>query len=233
MDAAKLDEEQILPVLERFYERVRRDPLLGPVFAVVTDWQEHLQRLTEFWSSLMLTSGKYKGNLVALHLIHAGKIRPEMFTRWLVIWRETTEEMLPPIVAREMQAKAGRIASRLNLALTGELIEFRSERPTVPTLQPYKTTRIFDEATVPTALLESHRVKSGTWALVRVLKGSMRLVTGETISPLAPDSVGKIQPEVEHHLELHGPVQFQIEFFDRDPLRIPSPTDSIERTEHA
>jgi hemoglobin len=233
VEASKLEESQILPVLERFYERVRRDPLLGPVFVVVADWPEHLQRLTEFWSSLMLTSGKYKGNPVAMHLIHAEKIRPEMFARWLVIWRETTDEMLPSVVAKEMQIKAGRIASRLNLALTGELIEFRAEKSVVPALRPYKMTKIFDEKSVPKSLLESHRVKSGAWALVRVLAGGMRLVTGETVSLLDPNCIGSIQPEVEHHLELHGPVQFQIEFFDHDPLQIHSPIHSVERTEHA
>ncbi|MGR9173904.1 DUF1971 domain-containing protein [Rhizobium sp. KDH_Rht_773_N] len=228
MDATRLEEEQILPLLERFYERVRRDPMLGPVFAVVSDWPEHLQRLTEFWSSLMLTSGKYKGNPVAMHLIHADRIEPAMFERWLAIWRETTNEMLPLKVAQEMQVKAGRIASRLNLALTGEMLELRAEKP-APVPKPYRTTKIFDEATVPAALLESHRVKPGAWALIRVLTGSMRLVTGQTVSPLNPDCIGRILPEVKHHLELHGPVQFQIEFFDRDPLHV----DSSERKEHA
>ncbi len=229
MDATKLEESQILPVLERFYEKVRGDSLLGPIFVVVADWPEHLQRLTEFWSSLMLTSGKYKGNPVAIHLIHADKIEPAMFERWLAIWRETTDEMLPLAVSREMQIKAGRIASRLNLALTGEMLELQAEKPAPPALKPYKTTKIFDETTVPTALLESHRVKSGAWALIRVLTGSMRLVTGQTVSPLNPDRIGRVLPEVEHHLELHGPVQFQIEFFDRDPLHV----HSIERKEHA
>lgn len=228
MDAAKLEESQIPPVLERFYEKVRRDPMLGPVFAVVADWPEHLQRLSEFWSSLMLTSGKYKGNPVAMHLIHADKIEPAMFVRWLAIWRETTDEMLPAAVAQEMQIKAGRIAARLNLALTGEMLDLRAERPALA-LKPYRTTRIFDEATVPTALLENHRTKSGAWALIRVLTGRMRLVTGQTISPLSPDCLGRVLPEVDHHLELTGPVQFQIEFFDRDPLHI----DSIERKEYA
>jgi len=229
MDAAKLEESQILPVLERFYGKVRRDPMLGPVFTVVADWPEHLQRLTEFWSSLMLTTGKYKGNPVAIHLIHADKIEPAMFERWLAIWRETTDEMLPLAVAQEMQIKARRIASRLNLALTGEMLEPQAEKPAPPRPRPYKTTKIFDETTVPTALLESHRVKSGAWALIRVLTGSMRLVTGQTVSPLNPDHIGRVLPEVEHHLELHGPVQFQIEFFDRDPLHV----HSIERKEHA
>lgn len=228
MDTAKLEEGQILPVLERFYKKVRRDPMLGPVFAVVADWPEHLQRLTDFWSSLMLTSGKYKGNPVAMHLIHADRIEPAMFERWLAIWRETTNEMLPLSVAQEMQIKAGRIASRLNLALTGEVLELRPSDAAL-TRKPYKTTKIFDETTVPTALLESHRLKSGAWALIRVLRGGMRLVTGQAVASLSPDCIGWILPEVEHHLELHGPVQFQIEFFDRDPLH----TDSIERKEYA
>ncbi|MDE1905365.1 MAG: group III truncated hemoglobin [Rhodospirillales bacterium] len=106
------------PLLELFYDRVRRDAELGPVFdSAVHDWPAHLQRLAAFWSSVMLTSGRYKGNPMLMHLKHGDIITDAMFARWLVIWQETTDELLPASAALAMQAKAQRIAERLQIAL--------------------------------------------------------------------------------------------------------------------
>ena len=113
-----LDEATLPALLARFYEKVRLDDDLGPLFNdVVHDWSEHLQRIGDFWSSVMLTSGRYKGNPVVIHLMHAHRITPEMFERWLALWEETTSEMLPRAVAAVMQAKARRIAETLKGAL--------------------------------------------------------------------------------------------------------------------
>jgi len=115
MDPAHALNEDVLPaLLARFYDKVRRDDALGPLFNdVVQDWNEHLGRISEFWSSVMLASGRYKGNPVVIHLMHAHRITPEMFDRWLALWEETTSEMLPGPVAAAMQAKARRIAETL------------------------------------------------------------------------------------------------------------------------
>jgi hemoglobin len=113
-----LHEDALRPLVEQFYVRVRADPGLGPVFAgAVTDWEDHHARLTDFWSSLMFASGRYKGSPVALHLLHAEHLTPELFLRWLTLWRETTEEMLPSAAAAQMQAKAARVAESLQLAI--------------------------------------------------------------------------------------------------------------------
>jgi hemoglobin len=111
--------EETLPLLvDAFYARVRQDPDLGQIFNdAIHDWPEHLERLSAFWSSVMLTSGRYKGNPVALHLRHARALTPAAFERWLNLWALTTEEMLPLPVARAMQAKAARIAESLQLAI--------------------------------------------------------------------------------------------------------------------
>lgn len=59
-------EAEIAAVVDLFYDRVRADPMLGPVFnGSVKDWPHHLDRLKAFWSSVMLTSGRYKGDPVA------------------------------------------------------------------------------------------------------------------------------------------------------------------------
>jgi hemoglobin len=120
MDAHQAAEiEAALPaLLDRFYARVRADAALGPVFNdVVGDWSRHLATLADFWSSVMLTTGRYKGHPMQVHLAHRDRISSEMFGRWLELWTQTTDEMMSPDVAAALQAKAARIAQSLDLAL--------------------------------------------------------------------------------------------------------------------
>lgn len=116
--SAEISESQLEALIPCFYERVRADALIGPVFdAAITDWDLHLPKLVAFWSSVMLTSGRYKGNPVAAHMKHLGAITPPMFDRWLGLWSEVTAEQLPPALAAGLQEKAKRIAESLKLAL--------------------------------------------------------------------------------------------------------------------
>ena len=88
--------EELLSILvDQFYAKVREDEVLGPIFnGAIADWPEHLEKLGAFWSSVMLTSGRYKGSPIASHLKHSGAIRPAMFDRWLQLWRQTARETL-------------------------------------------------------------------------------------------------------------------------------------------
>ena len=114
---ATVTERELGDLVDRFYAKVRADDMLGPVFnPAVSDWPEHLEKLTHFWSSIMLTSGKYHGNPMAAHYKHLSRITPEMFTRWLALWGETTAEVVP-LAAPALQDKAARIAESLKLAL--------------------------------------------------------------------------------------------------------------------
>lgn len=113
-----IDEDQLTGIVHAFYERVRRDEYIGPLFnAAVEDWDEHLDRLSRFWSSVMLTSGRYKGNPMAAHRQHVEAITPAMFDRWLALWAEVTDELVPPPAAAALQAKAAHIAESLKLGL--------------------------------------------------------------------------------------------------------------------
>ena len=109
-------EAAIAQLVECFYAKARRDPTIGPLFNVaVADWDEHLRRLCDFWSSVMLTTGRYKGNPMAAHLKHP--IEPRFFARWLALWHETTAELFAPPLAARLGEKAERIADSLKLAL--------------------------------------------------------------------------------------------------------------------
>ena len=113
-----MTEEILGELVNRFYAKVRSDEMIGPLFnSAVSDWPEHLEKLTAFWSSVMTTSGRYKGNPMGAHLRHAAQINPEMFERWLALWRETARELLDEASASAIVAKAERIAQSLQLGL--------------------------------------------------------------------------------------------------------------------
>lgn len=114
----QIDEAALERLIPAFYARVRADADIGPLFeAAVHDWPGHLEKLVAFWSSVMLTTGRYKGSPVAEHLKHKAAITPAMFDRWLAIWADATDELLAPAAAAALQAKAARIAESLQLAL--------------------------------------------------------------------------------------------------------------------
>ena len=113
-----ITEERLSELVDLFYGRVRKDDLIGPVFnRAIDDWPEHLERLQAFWSSVMLTSGRYKGRPLPAHVKHGDSIRQASFDRWLELWREATEDVLPPAAAAAMQEKAGRIAESLSMGI--------------------------------------------------------------------------------------------------------------------
>lgn len=117
-DSSDVDEAGLARLVPIFYDRVRADAELGPLFnAAVDDWPEHLERLVAFWSSVMLTTGRYKGSPMAAHLKHKAYISPALFDRWLALWSEVTSEVMPAAAATALQVKAARIAESLQLAL--------------------------------------------------------------------------------------------------------------------
>ncbi len=114
--AATFDEAAIATLVDHFYEKVRRDPQIGPVFnAAVHDWDEHKQLLTSFWASVALRTGSYRGNPMAAHRPHP--IRAEHFGRWLALWSETCDEELDEVHAGRMLEYAQRIGRSLKYGL--------------------------------------------------------------------------------------------------------------------
>lgn len=106
----------IAALVDRFYDKVRVDPLIGPVFnAAVHDWPAHKRLLVSFWSSLLIERGSYHGNPLAKHRGHG--IDNAHFERWLALWQATSDEMFEPEVAGVFQEFAGRISRGMRMGL--------------------------------------------------------------------------------------------------------------------
>ena len=107
-------------LVDTFYNRVRAHPALGPVFnAAVHDWPEHKALLTSFWNSVALKTQTYRGNPMRQHFNKG--VEFEHFAQWLALWKMTTDELLEPDAAAELQMYAERIGNSLKygLGLTG------------------------------------------------------------------------------------------------------------------
>lgn len=115
-----IDEALIERVVRAFYEKVRSDPMLAPVFAakIPGDWEPHLQTMMRFWSSVMLMSGRYKGQPVVKHQA-LDAVRGAHFERWLTLFDETVRALCEPDAAALFKDRADKIADSLQRAMFG------------------------------------------------------------------------------------------------------------------
>jgi hemoglobin len=117
---AQPDESNIRELVDVFYRRVDDDLLLGPIFARELDgrWDAHLAKMTTFWSSLVLGTKGYKGNVQEAHR-PLGDIEPQHFARWLTLFLDTVDTRYEPAAAVQFMEPALRIAQSLQLSKFG------------------------------------------------------------------------------------------------------------------
>ena len=113
-----IDDLLISQLVERFYERIRTHDLLGPIFAQrVSDWGPHLARMKDFWASIAIESGRFRGNPMAKH-IAIPKLTPAHFAAWLTLWDETVSDVVTNGVAADLfHNSARRIATSLQTGI--------------------------------------------------------------------------------------------------------------------
>ena len=111
-----IDRPLIGLVVRSFYDLVRRDPLLGPIFNPrIDDWTEHEAKLTRFWSSVLLMTGEYHGTPMRVHL-ELPDLEARHFDRWLSLFAQAQAAVCTPDQAAAFQAKAARIAESFRFA---------------------------------------------------------------------------------------------------------------------
>jgi len=109
-----------------FYAKIRTDPALGPIFngAIAADqWPTHLAKMCDFWSSVMLMTGRFKGTPMQAH-IQVGGLGATEFARWLRLFGQTARELCPAPAAEAFIARAEVIAQSLQIGIAasrGEL----------------------------------------------------------------------------------------------------------------
>jgi len=105
-------------LVREFYARLRRNERLGPIFAreISGDWEPHLEKMTDFWCSVILKSDDYQGRPVPAHL-KMKDVTEQDFDIWLGIFGQTAEELFSQDTAAIFVERAERIAKSLKLAM--------------------------------------------------------------------------------------------------------------------
>ena len=116
-----LDEAMIRRVVDRFYALAREDDVIGPIFLrVVPDehWQAHLDKIVDFWSSMLLGTGRYDGRPMPKHMA-IPELDDAHFMRWLALFRRTVEELCPPATAALFVNRSERVGNsfRINIKM--------------------------------------------------------------------------------------------------------------------
>jgi hemoglobin len=103
-------ESDVTLLVNTFYTKVRGDALLFAVFdpIVKDNWDQHLQRMVDFWSTLLLYTKKFTDDPLKKHLpLPIDKIH---FDRWLVLFNETIDELFKGQIAENAKKRANSIA---------------------------------------------------------------------------------------------------------------------------
>jgi len=123
MSYLELNTESIAALVHQFYDGVRADTELAPIFnaAIGSHWEPHLERMVDFWSTVMLGSRNFQGNVFGKHMLLNG-VEPEHFTRWLAMFEATAQRLFEPAIAAEFITTARRIAGSLQYGFFGKIL---------------------------------------------------------------------------------------------------------------
>ncbi|PWF45451.1 group III truncated hemoglobin [Massilia glaciei] len=116
----ELNRAAISTLVTTFYDDIRHDPVLQPIFdnAIGDNWTPHLERMVDFWCSVMLGSGEFKGNVYGKHMQLQG-IEPDHFRRWLGLFENQVRHLFDASVADAFLVVARRIAASLQYGYFG------------------------------------------------------------------------------------------------------------------
>ncbi|MCK0178341.1 group III truncated hemoglobin [Flavobacteriaceae bacterium S0862] len=113
--------DDIFKLVSTFYAKVRLNEILAPFFDRIDDWEEHFERLTNFWESSLFLKTKYLGDPLVAHAKadreHGNKISELHFGVWLNLWFETIEELFEGETAENAKRRARKMGTFLYMQI--------------------------------------------------------------------------------------------------------------------
>ena len=113
-----LSRAAVARLVHTFYQRVQDHPDLGPVFAkqIAGDWQPHLDKMVDFWCTMLLQEQSYTGRPLPVHMA-LPDLQDVHFDQWLALFYSTTREVFSPDLAAQFNLRAQRMADSFRLAV--------------------------------------------------------------------------------------------------------------------
>lgn len=219
-----ITDESVHALVDIFYRHIRADEKLAPIFdaAIGTtneEWPPHLERITKFWSGVMLGTKDYDGKPLQAHK-ELPAFDPGLFSRWLALFANAAIETHEVVPATAFIRKSVSIADMMARDLFGRGLEMPAMPKLPDSMAHYRTTPPFKADTIPVALRRAHRTAAGVYARIVVSQGRLFYTIGkEQCHILTPDNAGVIEPEAFHFVTPLDDAAFTVEFY-KDPLSL-------------
>ena len=120
-----LSRDSLRALVHAFYADVRRDAALAPVFdaAIGAHWETHLERMVEFWCTMMLDTRSFSGSVFGTHMQLKG-VEPLHFERWMSLWYRHTAAGFEAADRKQLREKAEMIGRSLFLGFFSAAAKF-------------------------------------------------------------------------------------------------------------
>jgi len=109
------DRRDVACLVNVFYDRVKDDELLGPIFNDIAhvDWSTHLPRMYDFWESVLFATATFKGTPLITHreLARRAPLTSAAFDRWIALFHSTVDDLFLGPMAEQAKDSAARIAA--------------------------------------------------------------------------------------------------------------------------
>ncbi|MDF2449963.1 MAG: globin [Bacteroidota bacterium] len=106
--------EDIQLMVDTFYERIREDELLAPIFKdrIENKWPEHLEKMYRFWQTILLEEHTYHGAPFPPHATMP--VDESHFSTWVKIFTNTVNDLFDGPVADEAKKRGTLMAAIFN-----------------------------------------------------------------------------------------------------------------------
>lgn len=108
-------------LMVNFYGKVLLDPVIGHFFTEVVklDMDKHIPVIVNFWESVLMEKSSYQGNVLDVHerLHQLSSFRDEHFQRWVMVFKETVDELFAGMNAEKLKQRATSIATVMKIKL--------------------------------------------------------------------------------------------------------------------
>lgn len=118
-----LGREEIVRLVDRFYQKIGQDKILGFIFNDIAkvDWETHLPKMYAFWQTVLFRDGGFRGDPIGKHkqLVPLTRMGKEQFDRWLEIFVETVDELFTGENSTHIKACAADMANVIHSKING------------------------------------------------------------------------------------------------------------------
>ncbi|MCH4824457.1 group III truncated hemoglobin [Gramella lutea] len=116
------DRADLKRLVINFYTKVRKDKEIGYFFNnSIKNWEQHFEKLTDFWESNLFFTGSFKGNPALAHIKvdsdHDNSISEYHFGIWLNLWFQSIDELYSGELAERLKQNARKMSTHLFLRI--------------------------------------------------------------------------------------------------------------------